>query len=119
MKDRPQVVFHERDVELDREVDASIRSAIDRRCEHLAEEFREVAKFELTLEAEGAGFRVHAHATGKHTDVATHADAAEPGPAVDKALEGLAKQLRKQHDKRIFAQRRDAQRDPPKRRSGE
>jgi ribosome-associated translation inhibitor RaiA len=36
-------------------------------------------------------------------------------PAVDAVLDKVKRQLRKAHDKRIFAQRRDAQRHPPKR----
>lgn len=112
MTERPAVLLHGRDVELEERV----RTAIEKRCARLAEEFREVARFELTVEVNGAGFIVHGHATGKNTDVASHADASEPGPAADRVLDKIERALRKQHDKRIFAQRRDAQRDPPKRR---
>ena len=60
---------------------------------------------------------VHGHATGKHRDVGAHASASEAGPAADRVLDKLERQLRTLHDKKIFSQRRDAQRDPPKKRS--
>ena len=37
--------------------------------------------------------------------------------AADKVLDKIERQLRTLHDKRIFSQRREAQRDPPKKRS--
>jgi ribosome-associated translation inhibitor RaiA len=55
--------------------------------------------------------------TGNHTEVAAHADAAELAPVADKLLVALERQLRKLHDKKIFAHRREAQRDK-KRRTG-
>ena len=117
MTNRPVVILHAKDLHLEREVDERMRASIERRCQTLAEEFQEVSRFEFTLTLEGAGYQVHGHATGKNTDIATHADATDPGPAADMVIDKIAKQLRKNHDKRIFAQRRDAQRDPPKRRS--
>ncbi|MGH0031388.1 MAG: HPF/RaiA family ribosome-associated protein [Myxococcota bacterium] len=110
--------MHAKDLQLEPDVDERVRSGIEKRCEHLADEFPEVKSFEFTLTEAGAGYEVHGHATGKNTDVATQADATDPGPAADMVIERIEKQLRKIHDKRIFAQRRDAQRDPPKRRSG-
>jgi ribosomal subunit interface protein len=108
------VIVHAKDLELDDHVKAQI----ERRCQQLADEFPEVARFEIAITEAGAGFNVHGHATGKNTDVATHADASDPGPAADMVIDKIAKQLRRVHDKRIFSQRREAQRDPPKRRSG-
>jgi ribosomal subunit interface protein len=107
------VIVHAKDVELDDQV----RSWIERRCQHLADEFPEVARFEIAITGAGAGFNVHGHATGKNTDVATHADATDPRAATDMVIDKIAKQLRRVHDKRIFTQRREAQRDPPKRRT--
>jgi ribosomal subunit interface protein len=111
MADSPSVVVHLKDVEIEERV----RDSIERRCGQLAEEFREVGRFEITVSEDGAGFSVHGHARGKNTDVATHAAAAEPGPAADQVLDKIERQLRKVHDKRIFSQRREAQKDPPKR----
>lgn len=105
------VVVHLKDVE----DEDRVREMIEKRCTRMAEDFPEVDHFELKVDADGVGFLVHGHATGRNTDVATHASATEPGPAADLVLEKIAKQLRKTHDKRIFSQRRAAQKRPPKR----
>jgi ribosomal subunit interface protein len=112
MSRSPSVLLHFRDVE----IDEAVREAVHRRCDHLADEFREVDRFELTYSENGPGFTVHAHATGKNTDVATHADAGMARAASDQVLDKIEKQLRRVHDKRIFSRRREAQRDSPKRR---
>jgi ribosomal subunit interface protein len=95
--------------------DDAVRDAIEKRCHHLAEEFGEIVRIEITLTAEGAGFRAHGHVTGRQIDVATHAAASELLPAAEKLLVKVERQLRRVHDKRIFVQRREAQRHPPKR----
>jgi len=108
----PEVVIHLREVE----VEDRLGDSIEKRCQALSEEFHEVHRFEISIAQDGnSGIEVRGHATGKHTDVATHATASEPAPAVDRVLDRIERQLRAQHDKRIFAQRRDAQRHPPKR----
>jgi ribosomal subunit interface protein len=112
MSQSASVVVHFRDVE----IDEAVREVVQRRCDHLADEFHEVSRFELTIAENGAGFTVHGHATGKNTDVATHADAEAVRTASDQVLDKIERHLRKVHDKRIFARRREAQRDPPKRR---
>ncbi len=111
MADQLVVVVHFKDLSTDEE----LRDAIQARCEEFAREFHELARCEVNLEEAGAGFLAHGHVTGKNTDVATHATADTLRPAVDRVLDKIERQLRKQHDKRIFAQRREAQRDPPKR----
>jgi ribosomal subunit interface protein len=108
----PSVVLHFRDLE----IDEMVRDSVQRRCDHLADEFHEVSRFELTITENGTGFIVHGHATGKNTDVATHAEAEAARAASDQVLDKIEKQLRRVHDKRIFTRRREAQRDPPKRR---
>jgi ribosomal subunit interface protein len=108
----PVVVVHFKDGE----IDETVKQAVQKRCDHLSEDFHEANRFEVTIEENGKGFAVHGHATGKHTDVATHAKAEHARTAADQVLDKIERQLRKLHDKRIFAQRRDAQRDPPKRR---
>jgi ribosome-associated translation inhibitor RaiA len=109
------VVIHLKDARLQEEERERLRSAIERRCQGLGEEFHEVARVEVTLLGDGGAWEAHGHATGKGTDVATHSRASEPGPAADQLLDRIERQLRRIHDKRIFSQRRDAQRDPPKR----
>ena len=97
--------------------DDALREHIERRIDQLSAEFPEVTRFEITLSEDGAGFTAHGHVTGKNTEVAPHSTLApEARPAVDSLLDRIERQLRRVHDKRIFAQRRDAQRDPPKRR---
>lgn len=112
MSSEPEVVVHLKEVE----VEQRLGESIEKRCQALSQEFHEVRRFEISIAQDGnAGIEVRGHATGKNTDVATHATASEPGPAVDRVLDRIERQLRAHHDKRIFAQRRDAQRHPPKR----
>ena len=111
-----EVVVHLREVE----VEDHVSESIEKRCQALAKEFREVSRFEISIAHDGTSeIEVRGHATGKHTDIATHASASEPGPAIDRVLDRIARQLRAHRDKRIFAQRRDAQRHPPKRKQPE
>jgi ribosomal subunit interface protein len=107
MSRNPSVVLHFRDVE----VDEAIRESVHRRCDHLADEFHEINRIELTISENGAGFSVHGHATGKNTDVATHADAGALRAASDQVLDKIEKQLRRVHEKRIFSRRREARRE--------
>lgn len=111
MAERPTVVTTFKDLPADERV----REAVEKRCTQLAEEFPEVTRFEISLAADGSGYAVHGHVTGKGHDLGAQAEASELAPAADRLLEKLARQLRKFHDKQIFTQRREAQRDPPKR----
>jgi ribosomal subunit interface protein len=111
MTTSPSVVVHVRDITLDDRV----RESIERSCGRLAEEFPEVDRFEISVAEDGAGFAVQGRAMGKNTAVTTHAVATDAGPAADQVLDKIERQLRKVHDKRIFSQRREAQKDPPKR----
>jgi len=112
MAAQPEIVVHLREVE----VESHLSDAIEKRCQALSEEFREVHRVEISIAHDGnLDVEVRGHATGKHTDIATHATAPEPGPAVDRVLDRIERQLREHRDKRIFTQRRDAQRHPPKR----
>ena len=95
--------------------DESVREAVEKRCRHLAAEFGEIVRIEVTLAADGVGFTAHGHVTGKQIDVATHAAANQMLPAAERLLVKVERQLRRVHDKRIFAKRREAQRKSPKR----
>jgi ribosome-associated translation inhibitor RaiA len=95
MAERPTVVTTFKDLP----TDERLRDTIEKRCTQLAQ------------------YAVHGHVTGKGRDVGAQAEASELAPAADRLLEKMARQLRKFHDKQIFAQRREAQRDPPKRKS--
>ena len=111
MREAPQVVVHHRDVY----IGERLLESIERRCTELAEEFVETSRFEISFVPNGAGVRGQAHATGRHTDVSTHAEADKPGVVADRVLAKIERQLRRVHDKRIFARRRSAQRAVPKR----
>jgi ribosome-associated translation inhibitor RaiA len=98
----------------DLEVDDALREGMERRCHALSDEFHEITRVEVTLSTHGGGCAASGHVTGKNTDLAAHAQATEPGPASDAVLDQLRQQLRKTHDKRIFAKRRAARKNPPK-----
>jgi ribosomal subunit interface protein len=96
----------------DIERDEQVREAIEQRCQELRAEFHEVKRFEITfLEDGGVGYTAHGHVTGKGEDVGAHATAKALLPAAEALLDKLERQLRKIHDKRIFSQRREAQRE--------
>jgi ribosome-associated translation inhibitor RaiA len=99
----------------DIEHDEEVRERAEKRCRALAEEFPEPTHIGLTLAEERTGFSAHAHATGR-TELAASASAPDLALAADRALEKLGKELRRAHDKRIFAHRREAMRENPKRR---
>ena len=107
----PPVVVHFREIPNSERV----RRSIEARCENLASEFQEVKRFEITFEPLGAEIAAAGHATGKNTNVATQATGKNLRAAADQVIEKIERQLRKNHDKRIFAQRREAQRNPAKR----
>jgi ribosome-associated translation inhibitor RaiA len=103
----------------DMPVREGVRSSVEDRCRALAGEFPELTHVEVTLAPDGSGHSASGRVTGKSTVLASHALAPEPGHAADKLLDTLRHQLRRQHDKRIFAQRRVAQKVNPKRRSSQ
>lgn len=93
----------------DMETDETLRQLVEARCLEFAEEFPETTRFEITLRPDGVGHVAHGHVTGSHTEVATHAEAIDPSHAADRLLDKLVRQLRRVHEKRIFAHRREAQ----------
>ena len=109
----PTVVVHHKELQ----IGEHLRASIKKRCAHIALEFHEVRHFEFALAPDGVGVMVHGHATGKNTDLATHAEGSDAGIACDRVLDKIERQLRRIHDKRIFTRRRDARRDPPKRKA--
>ncbi len=113
MAERPTVVTTFKDIP----ADESVRDLIEKRCEHFADEFHELHRMEVSLAEDGQGFTAHGHFPCKGHDVGAQSAGGELGPAVDKLLDKIERQLRTHHDKRIFSQRRDAQKDPPKKRA--
>jgi len=111
MVEGPPVVVHFREIPNSERV----RRSIEARCQHLASEFEEVTRFEITCTPLGTEVAAQGRATGKNTDVATQVSGKNLRAAADQVIEKIERQLRKIHDKRIFAQRREAQRNPAKR----
>ena len=92
----------------DMSVNDEVRSAVERRCAEITDEFPELTHIDVTLTPDGTGHHASAHATGKRTEVASHAEAQEASHAADGVLDRLRHQLRRVHEKRIFTQRRRA-----------
>jgi len=111
MTKNPSVVIHFREVEHDE----PLRESIEKKSQHLGNEFHEVSKIEISVAPNGVGFVANGHLTGKGTDIATQVEASELSPAVESVFEKFRRKLRRLRDKRIYTQRREAQRDPPKR----
>jgi ribosome-associated translation inhibitor RaiA len=79
-------------------------------CDQLRAEFPEILSFEVSLCRAGEQFEVHVHVTGRQVSLAARARARSPGEALHPAFARAERQLRKRHDKQIFARRRDGQR---------
>lgn len=99
----------------DMAVDDEVRSEVEARCQALAEEFPELTHVEVTLTPDGGGHAASGRVTGRATDLGCHASAPKAGHAADRLLDTMRNQLRRSHDKRVFARRRDAQKHHPKR----
>lgn len=95
-----------------------VRSDVQTRCDALAEEFPETTHFEVILSVDGNDYTAHGHVTGNHTEAAGQGQAPELIQAADKLLDALERQLRRLHDKKIFSQRREAQRASERRKAG-
>jgi ribosome-associated translation inhibitor RaiA len=107
MGENPAVVISFKDLEMDER----LRETLERRCQALTSEFPEVTRVELTLHPDGDDHSV----TGKDTEVATRATAAEIRVAADQVLDRLKQKLRRSHDKKIFSHRRAAKQSHPRR----
>ena len=83
MTDLPVVVIHFREIENNDQ----IRDSIEKQSWQLAEDFREINRIEISLEANSPDFVAHAHITGKGTDIATQAEASELAPAIHLAFD--------------------------------
>lgn len=83
-------------------------------CEKLVDAllsaFPEVQKTEVSVLRASDGFEVQVHASGKDVNAAAHATRPSKRAAATRAFAKLNRQLRKHHDKLIFARRREAQR---------
>jgi ribosome-associated translation inhibitor RaiA len=94
-----------------------LREVLEAGIQHLADEFPETTRFELTLSPDGVGHTAHAHVAGRGTQVAAHTEAIEVGAAAHRLLDTLERLLRKVHDKHVFKERKRAAKRTPKRRT--
>lgn len=79
-------------------------------CDQLSVEFPEASSFEVSLGRTGEQFDVHVHVTGRHVSLAAKAQQRVLGEALHAAFTRTERQLRKHHDKQIFARRREVHR---------
>jgi ribosome-associated translation inhibitor RaiA len=98
------------------EHDDDVHADLERRLRHLTETFPETSHCELSLTADGLDISAHAQARGRGIDLASHASAQEARAAGEAAIDKLERELRREHDKRIFSRRREARRDQDRRR---
>jgi len=76
-------------------------------CDHLRAEFPEALSFEVALSRTGEQFEVHVHVTGRHVSLAARAQDRSLPDTLRGAFARIERQLRKHHDRLIFARRRD------------
>jgi ribosomal subunit interface protein len=106
-----KVIIHFKDLKQN----DTLNETLENRCHHLAEEFPETTRYEITISLDKNEFLAHAHVRGKSTAMAASATAPDQRQASEAALDKLERELRKDHDKRIFLARREAMKNPAKR----
>ena len=112
MTESPRIEVHWRNLRTDPKTD----EYLERRCLHMREEFPEADSFEISFQIEGQEIECHAHVDGKRTRLAAHSTGAQHSKqAAENALDKLEREMRKDHDKRIFGNRRKAQKSQPRR----
>jgi ribosomal subunit interface protein len=84
----------------------TLRTECEDRVRALQEEFPETTRFEVTVAHNGTEHEAHVHLTGKDVELAAHARGHDVRTSLEEALEKARRQLRKHHDKQIFARRR-------------
>ena len=89
---------------------AEIKQEFERLAATLREEFPEISKLKVSLNQSRAELETHLHVTGKDLELAAQANSHEPRISLQEAFERVRRQLRKHHDKVIYARRREAQR---------
>ncbi len=90
--------------------DVQLSERVREECENAAsaleQEFPQMQSCDVRVSHDGELHEAHVHVTGKGVDIAASASEREIRDAVHEALERARKQLRKHHDKKIFARRR-------------
>jgi ribosome-associated translation inhibitor RaiA len=98
------VVIRFKDIEADEE----LRNLLGKRCLSISEDFPETTHYELSLSLDSSEVSAHAHVSGRGIDLAAHASAEDTRTSGEAALDKLQRELRREHDKRIFGHRRSA-----------
>jgi len=83
-----------------------LRNECERVAHELRSEFPEALKCDVRLQRSGVKHEAHVHVTGKSVDVAATSSQRGIHESVSECFERARRQLRKHHDKKIFAQRR-------------
>ena len=87
--------------------------ALQHECERLAselqDEFPEISRFDVSVTHDGDDREMHLHVTGKDVDLSARAQSRETREVVSQAFDRIRKQMRRPHDKQIFAHRRSVQ----------
>jgi ribosome-associated translation inhibitor RaiA len=85
-----------------------LRGECEAWADALRGEFPETTRVEVTASHDGHAHDVHVHVAGKHIDLAASAKNHDAVlAAAREAFDKVHVQLRKHHDKQIFAHRRD------------
>ncbi len=82
----------------------------ERQADTLQSTFPEVKKTEVSIVRTSDGYEAQVHVSGKDVNAAAHATRPSMRGAATTAFSKVTRQLRKHHDKLIFARRREAQR---------
>ncbi len=101
----------------DIEHDDDVHSHLESRLRQLTHDFPEAAHYELSLSAQATDVAALVQARGRRIDLAAHAVTQDARAAGELALDKLQRELRREHDKRIFSRRREARRDQERRRT--
>ncbi len=114
MSRNPRVEVHFKEVDWD----DTLKEHFEERCGALADEFHEAVNFELTLRGQGEKVEASCVVKGSRTHLSAHANGCENArKAGDDALMKMERELRKEHDKRIFNARRKEQKQSDRQRS--
>ena len=89
-----------------------IRDTCGQWARDLESEFPHMSRLEITIRRVRADHETHVHATGKDLEVAARACDIDAKVSLHEAFEKARRQLRKHHDKQIFARRHGSNRAP-------
>ncbi|MCG8589900.1 MAG: HPF/RaiA family ribosome-associated protein [Proteobacteria bacterium] len=101
----PSVVIRFKDLHND----PTVREHLEKRCARLASRVNDLTRLELTLTPNAGEFAASGQAAARGISVAAHAAAEDIHLVGERVLDKLERELRREHDKRIYGRRRTAQ----------